>query len=168
MQERYLFYLLPLALVAFCIQATHGWPLRRIQALLALGMLVLSVRVPLSAWTGPGTDDHAPFLLAVQRLELSHGVSVATGLVAALAGVFSVAAALGPWRPRLATPLLLALALAGSAAALAGATSFDRLNSNSLQTRPPLRLIQPPASPPLASLVAYADIAPPPRNAGFR
>ena len=92
-------------------------------------MLVLSVRVPLSAWTGPGTDDHAPFLLAVQRLELSHGVSVATGLVAALAGVFSVAAALGPWRPRLATPLLLALALAGSAAALAGATSFDRLNS---------------------------------------
>src|SRR4051812_46117384 len=128
-QERYVFYLLPLALVAFCVQATQGWPLRRVQALLAVGMLVLSARVPLSRWTGPGTDDHAPFLLAVQRLELSHGVATATGLVAVLAGLFSVAAALGPWRPRLATPLLLGLALAGSAAALAEATSFDHLNS---------------------------------------
>jgi hypothetical protein len=128
-QERYVFYLLPLALIAFCVQATHGWPLRRVQALLALGMLVLSARVPLSGWTGPGSDDHSPFLLAVQRLELSHGVAAATGLVAMLAGLFSVAAALGPWRPRVATPLLLGLALAGSAAAMAEATSFDYLNS---------------------------------------
>jgi hypothetical protein len=128
-QERYLFYLLPLALVAFCMQATQGWPLRRAQALLALGMLVLSARVPLSAWTGPGTNDHAPFLLAVQRLEISRGVATATAFVAVLAGAFSVAAALGPWRPRLATPLLLGLALAGSAATLAGATSFDHLNA---------------------------------------
>jgi hypothetical protein len=128
-QERYVFYLLPLALVAFCVQATAGWPLRRVQALLAVGMLVLSARVSLAAWTGPGTDDHAPFLLAVQRLELTKGVATATGLVAVLAGVFSVAAAIGPWRPRLATPLLLGLALAGSAASLAGATSFDHLNS---------------------------------------
>jgi hypothetical protein len=128
-QERYVFYLLPLGLVAFGVQATQGWPLRRVQALVAVGMLVLSARVPLSAWTGPGSDDHSPFLLAVQRLELSHGVAMATGLVAVLAGLFSVAAALGPWRPHLATPLLLGLALAGSAATLAEATSFDYLNS---------------------------------------
>jgi hypothetical protein len=128
-QERYVFYLLPLALVAFCVQATQGWPLRRVQALLAAGMLVLSARVPLSSWTAPGADDHSPFLLAVQRLELSHGVATATGLVAALAGLLSAAAALAPWRPRLATPLLLGLALAASTAALAEATSFDYLNS---------------------------------------
>jgi hypothetical protein len=128
-QERYVFYLLPLALVAFCVQATQGWPLRRVQALLAAGMLVLSARSPLSSWTAPGADDHSPFLLAVQRVELSHGVATATAIVAALAGLFSVAAALSPWRPRLATPLLLGLALAASAAALAEATSFDYLNS---------------------------------------
>src|SRR5207244_480180 len=76
-------------LVAFCIQATSGWPLRRVQVLLALGMLVLSVRVPLSTWTGPGTDDHAPFLRAVQRVELGDGIPPTTGAVAVAGGLCS-------------------------------------------------------------------------------
>ena len=33
---------------------------RAVTALLAAGLLLLSVRVPLSAWAQPGSDDHSP------------------------------------------------------------------------------------------------------------
>ena len=81
----------------------RGWPLPRVQALLAAGLLLLSARVPLSAWAQPGTDDHSPFLLAVERLQLWFGTSTGDLVVATAAALLSVAAALGPWRPRLAT-----------------------------------------------------------------
>jgi hypothetical protein len=134
-QERYLFYVLPLAAVAFCVQATRGWPHARAQALFAAGLLLLSVRVPLSGWAAPGSDDHSPFLLAVERLQMDLGTSSAGFVVAAAAALLAIAAALGAWRPRLAMPTLLGLALAASAASLAGATALDRLNSNLLAQR---------------------------------
>ena len=134
-QERYLFYLLPLAAVAFCLQAVRGWPYARAQALLAAGLLLLSVRVPLSGWATQGSDDHSPFLYAVQRLELALGTSSAGFVVAGIAAALALAAAAGPWRPRLALPVLLGLALAAGAASLAGATALDRLNSTTLAHR---------------------------------
>ena len=128
-QERYLFYVLPLAGVAFCVQAARGWPLPRVQALLAAGLLLLSVRVPLSAWAQPGSDDHSPFLLAVERLQLWFGTSTGDLVVAAVAALLSVAAALGPWRPRIALPALLGASIVAAAASLACVTALDHSNS---------------------------------------
>ncbi len=128
-QERYLFYVLPLAGVAFCVQAVRGWPLPRVQALLAAGLLLLSVRVPLSGWAAPGTDDHSPFLLAVERLQLWFGTSTGDLVVAAAAALLSVGAALGPWRPRVAMPALLGASLVAAAAALGAVTALDHTNS---------------------------------------
>jgi hypothetical protein len=129
-QERYLVYLLPLGLVAFCVQAARGWPLRRVQAGLGAGLLLLSARVPLSGWAVPGSDDHSPFLLAVERLQFGLGTSTGAFVVATAAALLSLAAVLGSWRrPRLAAPVLLGLALAASAASLAGVTVLDHENS---------------------------------------
>jgi hypothetical protein len=128
-QERYLFYVLPLAGAAFCVQAARGWPLPRVQALLAAALLVLSVRVPLSAWAQPGTDDHLPFLLAVERLQLWFGTSNGDLIVAAAAALLSIAAALGPWRPRIALPALLGASIVAAAASLGAVTALDHSNS---------------------------------------
>ena len=128
-QERYVFYVLPLVLVAFCCQATRGWPLKRAQVIAAAGLLVLSMRVPLTGWSAPGLNDHAPFLLAFARLEIAAGVTGAAVLVAVVSAAFCATAALAPWRPRLATPLLLGLAMCSSTVSLLAATSFDHLNS---------------------------------------
>ena len=134
-QERYLFYVLPLAGVAFCVQALRGWPLPRVQAVLAAGLLVLSVRVPLSGWAQPGSDDHSPFLLAVERLQLWLGTSTGDLVVAAAAALLSVAAALGPWRPRIAAPALLGASIVAAAASLAAVTALDHSNSLRLAHR---------------------------------
>jgi hypothetical protein len=128
-QERYVFYVLPLILVTFCLQAERGWPLRRVQVLAALALLVISVRVPLVGWAEPGISDHSPFLLAFARLEMAAGVTGGAWIVAIASAVLCLVAALAPWRPRAAAPILLSLALAGSFAALLGATAFDHLNS---------------------------------------
>lgn len=134
-QERYLFYVLPLAGAAFCLQVARGWPLARVQAVLAAGLLLLSVRVPLSGWAQPGTDDHSAFLLSVERLQLWFGTSTGDLVVATAAALLSIGAALGPWRPRVAAPLLLGAALAASAASLAGVTALDHANSVRLTHR---------------------------------
>jgi len=128
-QERYVFYVLPLMLVGFCVQATHGWPLRRVQAIIALCLLVLSARVALPGWSRPGLSDHAPFLLGFARLEIAVGVTGAAWIVAAASGVLCLVAAIAPQRPKLAEPLLLGLALSAAFASLLGATAFDHLNS---------------------------------------
>ena len=128
-QERYLFSVLPLAGIAFCVQALRGWPLPRFQAVLATGLLLLSARVPLSGWAQPGTDDHSPFLLAVERLQLWFGTSTGDLVVATVAALLSVAAAFGPWRPRLALPALLGASIVAAAASLGGVTALDHANS---------------------------------------
>lgn len=134
-QERYLFYVLPLGLAAFCAQAARGWPLPRVQALLAGALLLLSVRVPLTQWTAPGTDDHSPFLLAVERLQLGLGTGTAALVVAGAAALLALAAAAAPFRPRVGLPLVLVLSLAASAAGLGLATSLDHENGYRLLAR---------------------------------
>jgi hypothetical protein len=134
-QERYLFYVLPLGALCFALHASRGWPYRRVHAVLALVLVALAARVPLAGYARPGADDHSPFLLAVQHLAPRLGNAGASTLVAALATVLALVAAAIAWRPRLATPVLLTLALCGSAAAFAGATAFDHDNSRSVLHR---------------------------------
>ena len=50
-QERYLITLLPLVVPAFGLYVKRGWPARRGVVLAALGLLVLSSRIPLSGFT---------------------------------------------------------------------------------------------------------------------
>jgi hypothetical protein len=83
----------------------------------------------------PGADDHSPFLLAVQQLEPRFGNAGAATLIAIVATALALVAAAAPWKPRIATPLLLGLALCGSAAGLAGATAFDHANSHAVVQR---------------------------------
>ncbi len=135
-QERYVFYVLPLAAICFGLYASRGWPLRRGHAVLALGLVLLAARLPLSGYSRPGADDHSPLLLAVQRLGMIvGGDATAATVIAAVATVLAFAAAAAAWRPRLGTPVLLALAFLVSAGALAGASDFDRLNSAAAHRR---------------------------------
>ena len=95
-QERYLMILLPLVFPAFWLWLRRGRPAPRVVALLALGLLVLSMRVPLSAYTVSDFKQDSPFLMGVFRLEKAVGVgdgSLAIALGAAVLACLAVAAA---------------------------------------------------------------------------
>ena len=91
-QERYLMILLPLVFPAFWLWLRRGRPAPKVVALIALALLVLSARVPLSGYTVSDAKQDSPFLLGVFRLEKAVGI-----------GDGSLAVALGaaaPGRPR--------------------------------------------------------------------
>jgi hypothetical protein len=135
-QERYLFYVTPLAVIAFGLYASRGWPFRRAHAFLAVGLIVLSARVPLSRWAQPGQDDHSPLLLGVQEAErLLGGNAAGAGLVAGLAGALALGAIAASMRPRAGSTAVLGLAVAFSGAAFVAAWSFDTENSRAVLHR---------------------------------
>jgi hypothetical protein len=128
-EERYLFYLLPLFAICFGLYASRGWPLRTAHALVAGALVTLSARIPLAGYVA-GDKSESPFLLAAAELERSLGSAGAGSLAAAvLAAVLSGAAVAASRRPRRATGLVLALALMASVAAWAGAARFDHRNA---------------------------------------
>ncbi len=129
-QERYVFYAVPLLGLAFALYAARGWPLRIPHLALAAGLLLVSVRLPLSAYAIAATVDGSSILYAVYWLggEVG-GIAWAAVVVAAAAGVLSLAAALASRRPRLGTPLALGLAMVATGAASAGAVAFDVTNT---------------------------------------
>ena len=125
MQERYLFYCIPLLAVGFAMHAGRGWPWWRAYGLLSAGLLLLAATVPLSGYTVAMEKDHAPVLFAVTRAEeLFGGVAGGSLVVAAVAGALAVAAALLA-KTRRATVAVTALALLAPAAAAFAATSYD-------------------------------------------
>ena len=130
-KERYIFYLAPLLGLCFALYAKRGWPLRVPHLVLAAALLILSVRVPLSGFAIGATVDSSPILYGVYWLTSRIGqTSNASLLVAAVAGLLSLAAVLGSRRPRLGTPLVLALAMLATAATSAAAIAFDVSNSS--------------------------------------
>ncbi|MGH3049028.1 MAG: hypothetical protein ACRDLK_02640, partial [Gaiellaceae bacterium] len=60
-QERYLFYLLPLWTLAFLLYARRGWPRKALHALLAVALVVGSLRLPLAGNLVGDRIDHSPF-----------------------------------------------------------------------------------------------------------
>jgi hypothetical protein len=130
-QERYVFYLVPLAGIAFALYAARGWPLRLPHLFLAAALVLISVRVPLSGFAIAATLDASPILYGVYWLtvELGHTSSAAV-VVAASVAVLAAAGVAGSLRPRLGTPLALALAIFATAAASAGAVAFDVTNTS--------------------------------------
>ncbi|MGE5275181.1 MAG: hypothetical protein ACM3QU_15645 [Verrucomicrobiota bacterium] len=130
-KERYVFYVVPLAGVAFALYARRGWPARLPHLVLAAALLVLSVRIPLSGFAISTTISASPILFGVYWLTVKlGGPGNAAGLVAATVGVMSVVAVLASRRPRLGTPIVLGLALLATGVASAGAVALDVANSS--------------------------------------
>lgn len=129
-QERYTFYLLPPLALFFGLYASRGLPLRRLHALLAAGLLLLAVSVPLSGLAEPALASHSPFLWSVMQLEvISGGVSQGSVIVLVAATALAVVAAIAPWLGRRAVALLITLGLLASGAGYVGAWWFDRVDA---------------------------------------
>ena len=92
----------PLVLPAFAMWLRRGRPGARVVGVLALGLIALAARVPLSGYTISDSKQDSPFLLGVYRLEHAIGSangSLAIAVVAALLSLLAVGIA---WRSRLA------------------------------------------------------------------
>jgi hypothetical protein len=134
-QERYVFYVLPLAALAFCAYASRGWPARTHFALLVSLLIAASAQVPLAGFTAAEGKSQSPFLLAAFRLEeLAGSPGSGSLLIAAAAAVFGVGAIMLSARPAVATPVVLALALGAATAASVGAVAFDSRNASSVRS----------------------------------
>lgn len=134
-QERYVFYVLPLLAIAFVSYAQRGWPHVRAHALLAIGLLLASLRFPLSDYSATDTMKHSPVLLGFYWLESRISAADAAMSVAVAATVLTGVVLVASLRPRIAKPLVLALALGSSLLALAAATTFDTTNSRNVVGR---------------------------------
>jgi hypothetical protein len=135
-QERYVFYLVPLIAVAFALYAQRGWPLRRAHAVLVVALLTLSALFPLSMWSAADGKEHSPVLLAESRLEdftgtPAGGAMVFAGVALLLCGV----ALVGSLRPRFGTVAAFGLAAACGVSMYAAASSYDRGNADRVADR---------------------------------
>jgi hypothetical protein len=124
-QERYFFTLLPLVAVFFALYARRGFPHRVPHALVAGAALAVSARLPLSGFAAADGKSNSPLLLAVGALEQKVGdVGLASLLVALTVAGLSIVAAALVYRPRVATPVLLSVALVGVLVASVGAVWY--------------------------------------------
>jgi hypothetical protein len=123
-QERYLMVLLPLVFPVFWLWLRRGRPARHAVALVALGLLALSARVPLSGYTVSDAKQDSPFLMGVFRLEKAVGVGDGSLAIALGAGVLACLAAGAAFRARLAW-IAVAATFIASCAISGGAVSFD-------------------------------------------
>lgn len=159
-QERYLMILLPLVFPAFWLWLRRGRPAPRVVALLALGLLVLSMRVPLSAYTVSDAKQDSPFLLGIFQLERAFGIGDGSLVVALVAAALACVAAGAAFRVRLAYVAVGATLVASFAVSVA-AVSFDNKVARSVRSTfmppdarwidhanlGPTTLIQTPATP---------------------
>jgi hypothetical protein len=130
-QERYFFYVLPLAFLAFGLFASRGWPHRLPHALLAAGLIAISARIPLAGFAASDGRSNSPLLFAAGELENIVGdTGLASLLIAAAVALLSLAAVLLAFRPHRATVLGISVAFAACVVASAGATAYDHALSH--------------------------------------
>jgi hypothetical protein len=135
-QERYLFTLVPLLAVAFCLYVKRGLPGRIPVGLLSAGLLLLAARVPLSGYAAAHNKDDSPTLWAVLRFEGLTSVGNGSLVIALVAAVLSVLGALVAFRKAPAAFALVAAVVACSAMSV-GASAFDARTSRSLHSTLP-------------------------------
>jgi hypothetical protein len=123
-QERYRMILLPLVFPAFWLWLRRGRPAPRAVALVALALLVLSMRVPLSGYTVSDAKQDSPFLLGIFRLEKAVGIGDGSLFVALVAAALACVAAAAAFRSRFAH-VAVATTLLASCAVSVAAVSFD-------------------------------------------
>ena len=132
-QERYSFYLVPVVGLAFCLFASRGWPARRAHALLAALALTASSAVPLAFHAVDGAKTQSAFLFGVHRLQELLGDGPGSLAVGGVTAALSLTVGVLAFRPRIATPATLALAVCFCTAASALAFDFDRQNSTGVR-----------------------------------
>jgi hypothetical protein len=134
-QERYFFYVLPLAFLAFGLFASRGWPHRLPHALLAAGLIVVSARIPLAGFAASDGRSNSPLLFAAGELEnLIGDTGLASLLIAASAALLSLAAVMLGLRARRATLVAVSCALGACTLASAGATAYDHALSHRVRS----------------------------------
>ncbi|HEY2543945.1 MAG TPA: glycosyltransferase family 39 protein, partial [Gaiellaceae bacterium] len=126
-QERYLFYLLPLWTISFLLYAKRGWPRRTGHALIACALVVGALRLPLAGYVVGDQFDHSAFLFGLRRLAIAMASTSSASLAVVVTAAAATAIVLAAVRlaPRRATAVAVGLALAGSVAASVGAASLD-------------------------------------------
>jgi hypothetical protein len=125
-QERYLLCLIPLFAPLFGLYVKRGAPARGAVALLAVALVAISARFPLSGYTDSTGRQDSPFLLGVSKLETGIGTANGSLVVAGLIAGLALAAAALAFRPRVAGLGALALSVAFLGTVGAGAFSLDR------------------------------------------
>jgi hypothetical protein len=125
-QERYLLCLIPLAAPLFGLYVKRGAPARGAVALLAVALVAISARFPLSGYTDSTGRQDSPFLLGVSKLETAIGTANGSLVVAGVIAALAVAAAVVAFRPRVAGLAALGLSVAFLGTVDAGAFSLDR------------------------------------------
>jgi hypothetical protein len=125
-QERYFFALLPLVAILFVLYASRGFPHRVAHALGAGAAIAISARLPLSGFAAADGKSNSPLLFAVGYLEQTVGdVGLASLLIAGIVAVLSIGAALLVYfRPRVAAPILVGVAVAAGTVASFGAATY--------------------------------------------
>jgi hypothetical protein len=125
-QERYLLSLVPVAAIAFGLGCRRGTRARYASAALAVVLLIVAVRVPISAYVVYGAVTDSPTLWAARRLAIALG-SATDGAVVVLvvATALSLAAVGSALRRGSSGAGVLALAAAALAALSLGAHSLD-------------------------------------------
>ena len=134
-QERYLFYVLPLWILAFLLYAQRGWPLKIAHGIVAVALVAGALAQPLSKYAVGGGQAHSAFLFALTWLSKPTGsLGAAAVLIAYAAGaaVVLVVALAFRW-PRVVTPFAISFALAATTAASVGATLYDHSNTQAIQ-----------------------------------
>lgn len=132
-QERYLFTLAPLLVLAFGLSLRHGRRARAAVALLAVTMIVISARVPLAGYTDVHSRQDSPFLIGVHRFDELVGHANSSLIVAAFVAAFAVLAIAVAYVPRLAVRSLLLMGVCLAAVSL-GAWSLDSRYANAART----------------------------------
>jgi hypothetical protein len=133
-QERYVFYVVPLAALCFGLYAARGWPLRIYHALIAAGVITVASAVPLAGYAAADEKAHSALLYGVFRTEQWLGSpgngSIAVALVGTVALVVLVACSV---RTRIATPVGIALAVVLSGGFAAAGVVFDQENARKVR-----------------------------------
>lgn len=132
-QERYLFTLAPLLVLAFGLSLRHGGRARGAVALIAVAMIAVSARVPLSGYTDVHGRQDSPFLIGVHRFDEILGHANASLTVAAIVAVLALLAVGVAYRPRLGVPALVLVGAFLGAVSL-GAWSLDSRYANAART----------------------------------
>ena len=125
-QERYLLCLIPLAAPLFGLYVKRGAPARGAVAVLAVALVAISARFPLSGYTDSTGRQDSPFLQGVSKLETGIGTANGSLVVASLIAGLALAAAALAFRPRVAGVGALGLSIAFLGTVGAGAFSLDR------------------------------------------
>ena len=130
--ERYLFYLIPLVPVAFFLGLRHLPAGRWFVVATAVGLLLLTMRIPVTGYTVMTGRQDSPFLSGVFRLESGIGFGNGSLAIAAVAGLLClVAIGVGTRSFSAAVALAVALTFASFVAVGGASASQDALAGDS-------------------------------------